>query len=438
MEQPYVSDQLDHKQPGAINPVRRATYGDEPDPLRNANVDLKYPFPHALYPASLSMRAGVSSGGGQVYMPASAGEHMDDPRYVPSDVTSDDKRRYLYQMGQFNGMAHVQAAPPPAVGTSSLTTQDKSPTMPGAAGGIRSGLVMPIPPLHVQQQLANNEDRVRKAETENTILSKCSRCKKEFVQRLIIPKDSAGAAKVGVEPKVFKLCHHCRDLQRQRSRRWQKKTKDKHGACRRCGLEIPELEQKFVLCPQCRQNLRVRKASRAAQGKCVHCLGPINSLIIDDEPESRRLLTAAYKVCQRCRENDKIRRTNLERMGNCNRCAKALTLSEQGKHKVCTSCRQKKKKGLFSGASSEPLIPDATQNVLVPPMGFISSDLALMMASGMPMQQDYLMTYGYQVVQAPDAYKTQLALPQMMPLENYLAQQYYGFQRPGLARDRMS
>lgn len=435
-----MSDQLDHKQSGAMNPVRRATYGDEPDPVRNANVDLKYPFPHALYPASLSVRSGASgtTNGSQMYMPATGGDHMDDPRYVPNDVTTDDKRRYLYQMGQFSSMSHAQVVPLPAVGSAGAL--DKNPTMLGAAGGIRSGLVMPIPPLHVQQQLANNEDRLRKAETENTILSKCSRCKKEFVQRLIIPKDSAGATKVGVEPKVFKLCHHCRDLQRQRSRRWQKKTKDKHGACRRCGLEIPELEQKFVLCPQCRQNLRVRKASRAAQGKCVHCLGPINSLIIDDDPDARRLLTAAYKVCQRCRENDKIRRTNLERMGNCNRCAKALTLSEQGKHKVCTSCRQKKKKGSFSGVSGEPLMPDSGQNVLVPPMGFISSDQTLMMASasGMPMQQDYLMTYGYQVVPAPDTFKTQLALPQMMPQENYLTQQYYGFQRPGLARDRMS
>lgn len=436
MEQPYVSDQLDHKQPGSGNPARRAMYGDEPDPFRSANVDLKYPFPHALYPASLSMR-GSAPGGSQAYVSsAGAGDHMDDPRYIPPDPGSDDKRRYLYQMGQYNGMISSQPMQPPSM-PALPTAPEKSPPMPSAAGGIRTGLVMPIPPLHVQQQLANSEDRMRKAETENTILSKCSRCKKDFVQRLIIPKDSAGAAKVGVEPKVFKLCHHCRDLQRQRSRRWQKKTKDKHGACRRCGSEIPELEQKFVLCPQCRQNLRVRKASRAAQGKCVHCLGPINSLMIDDDPEARRLLTSAYKVCQRCRENDKIRRTNLERMGNCNRCAKALTLAEQGKHKVCNSCRQKKKKGLFSGASGELLLPDANQNVLVPPIGFISSEQALMMTPGMPMPQDYLMAYGYQVVPAPE-YKAQLALPQMMPLDTYLAQQYYGLQRPGLARDRMS
>ena len=44
------------------------------------------------------------------------------------------------------------------------------------------------------------------------------------------------------------------------------KTKDREGVCRRCGSEIPLAERRFVLCPSCRENLRLRKASRAAQG----------------------------------------------------------------------------------------------------------------------------------------------------------------------------
>lgn len=304
------------------------------------------------------------------------------------------------------------------------------------------GLVLPIPPLHVQQQIANNEDKVRKAETENVISSKCSRCKKDFVQRLIMPKDSNGDS--GAEPKVYKLCHHCRDLQRQRLRRWQKKTKDKQGACRRCGTEIPPEEQKYVLCPQCRENLRIRKANRAAQGKCVHCSGPINALIIKEEGEDgRRSLTlGSYKVCQRCRENDKIRRTNLERMGNCNRCAKALLPSEQGKHKVCLSCRQKKKKsglGLYSGPSGppvqQPMVGDVALNVMVQPMNFIPPEQAAMMMGlnsvGMSQvpQQEYPVTYGN--------YQPMLQAPQFQQMQGQDGQMH-GFQAArSYQRDRM-
>ncbi|KAH3679472.1 hypothetical protein WICMUC_000962 [Wickerhamomyces mucosus] len=145
-------------------------------------------------------------------------------------------------------------------------------------------------------------------------ISDCSRCKKEFAI------DPSG--------KIFKLCPHCRELQRERSRKWQQKTKLKDGACRRCGIQIPEDHSKFVLCPPCRLNLRTRKASRYENGKCVHCSGPNES--------------TDYKVCQRCRTNDRLRRKTLEEKGCCNRCAQKLD-GEDSNHKVCHSCRSRKK-----------------------------------------------------------------------------------------------
>lgn len=206
------------------------------------------------------------------------------------------------------------------------------------------GLVQPIPPLHIQQQIVNDEPLSNPESDMLRLL--CSRCKKVFDQPLIIPTtNNKDGPKYLAEPKIFKLCQHCRDLQRQRSRRWQKKTKDKQGACRRCGSDIPLEDQKFVLCPGCRQNLRKRKANRAAQGRCVHCSGPLDASIIDPSESSSTPGTRGnYKVCERCRENDKIRRTNLEKMGNCNRCAKSLDPMDIGKHKVCTNCRTRKKK----------------------------------------------------------------------------------------------
>lgn len=230
----------------------------------------------------------------------------------------------------------------------------------GANADEKQGLITPIPPLHIQQQLVNSDlkpvipspqqqqqpqphpQQQHQRQPHNILRSSCSRCKKDFDQHIIIPQSNE-LSKPIVEPKIFKLCQHCRDLQRQRSRRWQKKTKDKHGACRRCGSEIPPDQQKFVLCPSCRQNLRTRKANRAAQGKCVHCSGPLDSLIITNNKTSPKT-SGQFKVCQRCRENDKIRRTNLEKMGNCNRCAKTLDIADQGKHKVCLSCRNRKKR----------------------------------------------------------------------------------------------
>lgn len=335
---------------------------------------------------------------------------MDDPRYVPQDLMSlvrdMDERRMRGLYGY------------PVAGTAS----GPNPRLQKRKDD--HGLVSPIPPLQVQQQIANSDDKERKAQTENVIPSKCLRCKKDFVQRVIVAE--TGEA----EPKVFKLCHHCRDLQRQRSRRWQKKTKDKHGACRRCGVEIPPDEQKYVLCPQCRQNLRIRKANRAAQGKCVHCLGPINLLIIGDEKDDlgrRGSQSVNYKVCQRCRENDKIRRTNLERMGNCNRCAKALSPSEQGKHKVCLSCRQKKKK---LGALGQAM-HDTVQNTM-PPLGYIPAEHMMMGQShvvsvpvGGMVQPEYPVAYGGYV--QPVLMVTQMQqLPQPIPNPDHAGQ----FQQP--------
>lgn len=485
MDQPYVMDPFEHKQAQVpLNQMRRVYYGDDHELLRQQNtIDLKYPFPQAhLYPTSSSVRGAPMASAG--YLPPAAGPvgvaqevHMDDPRYVPQDLMSlmrdtEDKRMRGYygfplatlnNINMLGGAAITAPAPVAAIPASNniTTTTNNSPglILPGGASPAAKkdehGLVLPIPPLHVQHQIANNEDKARKAETENVILSKCSRCKKDFVQRLIMTKDSNGDA--GAEPKVFKLCHHCRDLQRQRSRRWQKKTKDKQGACRRCGSEIPPEEQKYVLCPQCRENLRIRKANRAAQGKCVHCLGPINALIIKDENKEggrQSSASASYKVCQRCRENDKIRRTNLERMGNCNRCAKALSPSEQGKHKVCSSCRQKKKKlgsaGSYSGPSGNPMgmqqsaTMDVGQNVLVQPMNFIPADQAAMMMGqgqvpgmGNPVvvpQQEYPIAYGnYQPMLQAQQYsqiQTQDGITHLTQMHGFQASRSY-------LRDRM-
>lgn len=322
------------------------------------------------------------------------------------------------------------------------------------------GFVTPIPPLHVQQHLVGKDDDVHKGDSENSIQSKCLRCKKEFSQCLVMTKDGA-LGTVSAEPKVFKLCHHCRELQRQRSRRWQKKTKDKQGACRRCGNEIPQEEQRYVLCPQCRKNLRIRKANRAAQGKCVHCSGPIHVSIIKDEPledgqRRRSSGSGLYKVCQRCRENDRIRRTNLERMGNCNRCAKSLSPAEQGRHKVCVLCRQKKKKlgsilsysdGSGSILLSQPLLMpnEHPQTAMAHSMSYgpQDSNAMLMGAVGvnnmaMPMQpQEY--TNGYSQLQplilAPDAFKPQFGNPGMVGAMEQ--QSLYAPQPMRFLRDRM-
>ncbi|CDK24287.1 unnamed protein product [Kuraishia capsulata CBS 1993] len=168
--------------------------------------------------------------------------------------------------------------------------------------------ITPEPTLITDQGGAQHPD--------HHVLGVCSRCKKTFIQSL---------------DKFFRLCSHCRELQRERSKRWQMRTKEKVGACRRCGVDIDGNNDQFVLCASCRMNLRARKSTRAVQGKCVHCSGPNDSRF-------------QYKVCSRCRQNDKIRRSNLERQGACNRCAKPLE-GEDKDRKVCSKCRTRKKRG---------------------------------------------------------------------------------------------
>lgn len=151
--------------------------------------------------------------------------------------------------------------------------------------------------------------------------SDCNRCRKTFAQ-------------MGSKP--YKMCSHCRFLQRQRSKRWQQKTKSKDGVCRRCGTAHGP-ESKFVLCLHCRDILRRTKASRVREGKCVHCSGP-------------NLEGGSYKVCKRCRDRDKLRRVQLEDLGNCNRCAEKMPMDDT--HKLCVSCRAKKSKESIAHSSS--------------------------------------------------------------------------------------
>lgn len=175
--------------------------------------------------------------------------------------------------------------------------------------GIVSGITGPKPIRETFERVNTSLDR-----------NDCTRCKKEFA--------------IDLSGKTFKLCPHCRELQRERSRRWQQKTKLKPGACRRCGVAIPSDQAHFVLCPPCRLSLRSRKASRYENGKCVHCSG------LNDSAE--------FKVCTRCRTNDKQRRKTLEERGCCNRCANPLQDGDKN-HKVCASCRSRKKNVSKSG-----------------------------------------------------------------------------------------
>lgn len=107
----------------------------------------------------------------------------------------------------------------------------------------------------------------------------CSRCKKPFEQR---------------GPTTYKLCGHCRELQRERSKRWKQRLAEKTGVCTRCGHEQPA-DAKHALCGSCRSSLRKTKTKRLALGRCVHCSGP--------NTEHK------YRVCLRCRQRDRLRRS---------------------------------------------------------------------------------------------------------------------------------
>ncbi|KAI5948898.1 hypothetical protein KGF57_005091 [Candida theae] len=190
---------------------------------------------------------------------------------------------------------------------------------------------------------------------QKSVVSQCTRCKKDFVQIVNIPteggNDMNGKAAGGGQTKLFKMCAHCRELQRQRSRRWQMKTKDRKGFCRRCGTEIPVKDQNFVLCANCRSNLRTRKSDRSLQGRCINCSSSMDSEsntpdgsfpkdIKDPRPSSSK---PTHRVCSHCRGKDKHRRYKLEQMGVCNRCAKTLDPHEYGEYKLCAECREKKR-----------------------------------------------------------------------------------------------
>lgn len=170
-------------------------------------------------------------------------------------------------------------------------------------------------PKSVSEKRAGASASPSAAETApQAVDSDCTRCRKGF-------KNPA----VG---KAFKLCPHCRELQKARSRRWQLKTKETPGACRRCGVAVPQDECHFVLCPACRLSLRIKKSQRFEAGKCVHC--------------SRDNDSTEFKVCLRCRSLDKDRRQDLEQHGRCNRCADALS-GDDLNHKICITCRIRKR-----------------------------------------------------------------------------------------------
>ncbi|GMM31219.1 hypothetical protein DAMA08_039640 [Martiniozyma asiatica (nom. inval.)] len=196
------------------------------------------------------------------------------------------------------------------------------------------------PNLFSQQLLEHNSLDLDPTNIEKYPTSKCNRCRKTFAQ---------------LETKQFKMCSHCRFLQRERSRRWQKKTREKDGVCTRCGTVLDGFNSKFVLCPHCRDVLRREKSSRLRQGKCVHCSGP-------------NLDGGNFKVCRRCRERDRNRRVQLEHEGACNRCAVKLSNEDKG-HKVCSTCRTKKKKN-----DIELLNMDISRNVRNVPVEELFTD----------------------------------------------------------------
>ncbi|ODV71264.1 uncharacterized protein CYBJADRAFT_192036 [Cyberlindnera jadinii NRRL Y-1542] len=173
------------------------------------------------------------------------------------------------------------------------------------------------PPQH-QQATTVNESGVGVAQ--------CTRCKKDYAI---------------YNGKVFKLCPHCRELQRLRSRRWQEKTKATSGSCRRCGTAIPQDQSKYVLCPPCRLNLRNTKAQRLEKGKCVHCSGENDS--------------QTFKVCFRCRAKDRERRRQLELNNQCNRCSSKLSNEDMGR-KVCLNCRNRNRNKKSSSAEKTTIM----------------------------------------------------------------------------------
>ncbi|OBA23984.1 hypothetical protein METBIDRAFT_115782 [Metschnikowia bicuspidata var. bicuspidata NRRL YB-4993] len=109
---------------------------------------------------------------------------------------------------------------------------------------------------------------------EETVVTQCNRCGKDFVQKKARDQKSA-RGKVGRVPRLYKLCEHCREMGKGRSRRWQMRTKEHGGLCRRCGAMLAGSDEPYVLCTKCRQAFRDRKVRRATEGKCVQCCEPM-------------------------------------------------------------------------------------------------------------------------------------------------------------------
>lgn len=179
---------------------------------------------------------------------------------------------------------------------------------------IKSGLEPPDIKIQSEPSAIIYEDLIPE-NLEKHPTSDCNRCKKKFAQ---------------LGPKPFKMCEHCRIAQRQRTKRWQKKTKEKEGVCKRCETELPmDNPNNYVLCGNCRKISNKNKSERYLKGKCIHCGNP-------------NMGDSGYKVCQTCREKDRIRRLNLSNEGLCNRCSRELP-KDESTHRVCLKCRIKKR-----------------------------------------------------------------------------------------------
>ncbi|KAM9892889.1 hypothetical protein OXX79_009713 [Metschnikowia pulcherrima] len=135
-------------------------------------------------------------------------------------------------------------------------------------------------------------------EPEETIVTQCNRCDKDFVQKKAADQQSA-RGRVGRVPRLFKLCEHCREMGKGRSRRWQMRTKEHGGLCRRCGVVLGADDGQYVLCVKCRQAFRDRKLRRINEGKCISCCEPMKEEDMEDAPGRENVVK---RRCRKCRE----------------------------------------------------------------------------------------------------------------------------------------
>lgn len=144
---------------------------------------------------------------------------------------------------------------------------------------------------------------------EESVVTQCNRCEKDFVQKKARDQKSA-RGRVGRVPRLYKLCEHCREMGKGRSRRWQMRTREHGGLCRRCGLELETTDGEFVLCVKCRQAFRDRKHRRITEGKCIQCCEPLAEPITGSmaeqmagpDSEGAGLEKPLQRRCQKCRE----------------------------------------------------------------------------------------------------------------------------------------